>query len=409
MPMPATTFSSQLRTLFAEYDYLPQDVLHHVQDKTLGANYGSAEEALSHVRRLLTSAASMYEKTNKVLAQFKASATSRVQTSSVADPQAGDSEDIAEEEVEAILKDLEDFEPKSAPTTTTVTGSDKNPLSAETHPVEAKKTSTRCEPKAHTEYRTLQEEFLLSDSYEDNQRKLNAVVREFQTHREYDAIRSRYLQLSIELNLRNLLAPSARPNPAIGSGKKYDDAFHLETQVDQVIIDLHWLHATKQEIAVCPGYERFEVLFNQEDDFSFELAHEFAQTEMSNEFRAAGALVLTDFQQYQLIRLKSKEAQAKVASLNKRRTTADNKRYPALIHVLEKDLLKWSQTDPRMKSGLKCYKALWTSWALLGASYKTSQLAKLTAFLSGEPERSSSLISEKLRKLKKHTAASLWD
>lgn len=408
--MTTTQLSIQLRGMFAEYAHLPQAVIRQIQDTTLAANYRSDEEELSHVRRLLTNAAAMHEKTSRILQQWHDTAASRAcASSSTADTPRIETDTDASDDIEDFLKELEDSEDKAPQTTTPITGKKENPPSSVATPNKEKGKVTRCEPTAHAEYITARQEFVLSDSFEDNQRKLSAVVREFQTHRNYETIRGRYLQLSIELNLRGLLAPSARPNPATGSGKKYDDAFHMETQVDQVIIDLHWLHATKQEVTVCPGYERFEVLFNQEEDFSFELAHEFAQTEMTNDFRVAGALVLTDFQQYQLIRLQSKEVKAKVASLNKRRTTADNKRHPALVHVLEKDLLKWSDTDPRMKSGLKCYKALWTSWALLGASYKTSQLAKLTAYLSGEPERSSSLTSEKLRKLKKHTAASLWD
>jgi len=386
----------KLKTIYSHYSHLPMGAIRHVHEQTLSATYQSEQECLDHTQRLLSKA----DQLNQKILALKAGRPNTTREAV-----------LAAATVPTLESSTEAVTSKSVANTSDDKKTCSEKVQAQSPTSASKKESastTRSKPEACDEYFTATNDFLLSASHEDALAKLKSLVCEFQESRVYAAIRSRYLQLSIELNLYKRLAPCARPNPAIASGEKFGSQFHMETQIDQLLIDTHWLHTTHADVEVCEGYERFAPLVNSQNDFPMELANEFARLNIGNDFRALGVFVITEFLQYQLIKMQTDSVKNKIASFSKRRSTADNRRLAAMTKILEQELKQWKLEDPRVSDQLPCYSALWKAHAMLGAGCSTKLLAQLTALLSGEAQRSNKTISEKLKKLQARTDPSLW-
>lgn len=228
---------------------------------------------------------------------------------------------------------------------------------------------------------------------------LTALMATLRKSGDYQSIRDEYCRLSIEINSFCLLAPAGRP--PVNTGKKWGNNVFKEIHRDQLVIDCHWLHATKQRVNINAKDIEFAALFDHSADFPFELAWEFATKEWKATHRVVTMLRLTPFQQYQLLKLHDANVRSVIDFLEKPRRESSGAK-PAPIDCFEQQLNAWCERDPRVAPYRAGYLAVWKSRQFLGSAASVSQIGKLAAYMLGESPKDDKTIRSREEKIGRH-------
>ena len=227
---------------------------------------------------------------------------------------------------------------------------------------------------------------------------MTALCRELLIHKDYPRIRNEYCRLSIRLNLVGKLAPAFRP--VLKSGAKWGDmTIHHQIHRDQVVIDLHWCHATKMGLS--PTEPNHQALYADPLVFPFNNAYALAGKRMKSVYRASEALCLTTMQQCQLLKLRGPDVLARQDALeNGWRVSAGKK--VSKIAAAKKLIGEWVERDKRIASRRVHYEQLWLARELLEPGAKAAQIGALLALMVREVELDRRTIFGQLKQLDNH-------
>lgn len=238
--------------------------------------------------------------------------------------------------------------------------------------------------------------------FDDPQRAMDDLCRRILSHHDYLRERDAYCHLSIRLNLIGLLAPAYRPELTV-KAPKGSEVFH-QVNRDQVVIDLHWCHATKMPLM--PKDASHAALLREDVDFSFDGAWAIVLKKWKNGYRAAEALCLTTFQQCQMLKLRSPELVARFKSLDSGWRDSAGKSAGKLAEATRL-ISQWAERDKRIGLVRHEYLKLWLARELLGRDASKTQIAGLLALMMGGKVKDRASIRDMCNKLDKHVPVSL--
>ena len=215
----------------------------------------------------------------------------------------------------------------------------------------------------------------------DLRQQFAEVVDGFKKDGDYERVRDKLLDLSIQLNEAGAWAPAFRPYPKIPKVRAKHETWHSTLQRDLQVIDCHWLHSRR--FPVFPRDPEFLELFDCEKPFDMDLAETFAAKVWKTQHRVDEALGLTTFQQAQLCALRG-------TGIIQRRQDMFNGSGSGASRVqptqgrFRRAMGVWCEKNPRMRSQQAAYQALWEARELLGVGASMSQISQLAAWKLGD-------------------------
>lgn len=236
--------------------------------------------------------------------------------------------------------------------------------------------------------------------YEEVLDEYEGLCMDIESTGDYPSSREQYRQLSFELNVLGRLAPAFRRE--LRTGKKRNHPIFFEIHRDQIVIDCHWLYCTRSAVHVNTADHKFAKLFDRSIPFDFDLADHFAAMKWKTENRVLEIMRLTDFQQIQLLTLRSDAMKANVENLDALRKDG-NKRLPSIRSVFERQLYSWGTKVIRAQQHYPTYRVLWQLHMLLGAGVNGRMLSELLSFAQGTPPKDPKTVKDQLNTLLKRT------
>lgn len=233
--------------------------------------------------------------------------------------------------------------------------------------------------------------------FDDLLRAMTELCRQFSKHNDYQRVRDDYCHLSISLNLIGKLAPGWRPKLKGRAG--WGNDIHNVIHRDQVVIDLHWCHATK--VPLMPQDADHAALFSDNENFHFDLAWMLARKKWLDIYRATEALCLTTFQQCQMLTLRGSDVAARLKGVAAGWRESGGKLSSKIARV-KCLILQWAERDKRIQSRRDDYEMLWLARELLGRGTKNQPIAELHALMVGGATQDRTTIRDMLRSLDKH-------
>ncbi|WP_079418336.1 hypothetical protein [Thiomonas intermedia] len=237
----------------------------------------------------------------------------------------------------------------------------------------------------------------------DAREKLVALLKELSKHGDYQRVRERLLDLSMQLNMAGAWAPAFRSYPPIPKLTSDHKPWHTEFQRDLQVIDCHWLHSRRTPVS--PRDAEFVDLFNPDEPFDMDLAETFAAKVWKTQHRVEEALGLTVYQQAQLATLRGPMI------LNRRQlmhygSGSGASRVPATQGRFRRTMAAWCEKDPRMVLQQAAYEALWEARELLGEGASMAQISQLAAWKTGDGTTplADKTVRDKLARLDKRLA-----
>lgn len=233
----------------------------------------------------------------------------------------------------------------------------------------------------------------------DSLERLTALMEQLACHGDYNRIRVEYCQLSISLNLDGRLAPAYRPE--LNTGRKWGDKVFQAINRDRIVIDCHWLQAQKGFVKVRAKDVEFQPMFSPKRAFPFELAWSFANKVWKANHRVVDMLRLTEFQQCQLMALRSDKIKTRIEriSVGERK---DGIFIPSPLSIFEQGLNAWCERDRRMVKHRDGYVATWTARSYLGDQASVRQVGELAAFMLGQAPSDDKSIRTKEKNILRH-------
>lgn len=229
--------------------------------------------------------------------------------------------------------------------------------------------------------------------FDDPLRAMNDLCRELLVHQDYGRVRTQYCHLAIRLNLIGKLAPRYRPHLRAGA---WGNVIHKVVHRDQLMIDLHWCHATKMPLMpIDPGHA---ALFGDNADFHFDLAWMLAGKKWKSGYRAVEVLCLTTPQQCQMQTLHGPEFAERLKSLTVGWWASKGKSV-SKIAMVKLAFSQWSERDKRVLPQRDSYEKLWLARELLGPGATHQQIAELHALMMGSEVKDRTTIRGKLKSL----------
>jgi hypothetical protein len=226
--------------------------------------------------------------------------------------------------------------------------------------------------------------------------RLDILIEELCTHRDYHRIRDEYCQMSILINLEGVIAPAFRPQPKVSATK--GNPIYFEIHRDQLVIDCHWLHCKGERITVRDTELRH--LFDRAHEFPFGQAWAFAKQKWKSQHRVDEVLHLTIRQQCQLVTLHSKQVADRLERATKS-TKPHGVRLPPKLAAVRQQLNEWGERSPRVVMHLKDYEHLWMASELLGVGAPPKHVAELFALAIGK-SLDEKTVRDKLKNLNGH-------
>lgn len=226
--------------------------------------------------------------------------------------------------------------------------------------------------------------------------RMSALVASYKAHGDYTQIRDEYCGLAIALNREKLHAPAFRPAPKVPFRNDLRSPAHLTLHRDLLVIDCHWLRCREED--VWPRDEEYRALFDTGLPFSFVLASSFASRNWEKLHRADEALILTTWQQCQLMAMKG-------AVVRDRLTAAENgtgrgvERVPPRITVVKRTMREWCHKDRRITPYRQTYEELWLARELLDKGGSMKDIAVLGGLIAGVSPSSEKTARNKLKRL----------
>lgn len=229
--------------------------------------------------------------------------------------------------------------------------------------------------------------------------RLEALMKDLLDHGDYNRIRDEYCRLSIALNLERSLAPAYRPE--LKTGRKWGDKVFQVINRDRIVIECHWLHATKAFVKVRAKDVEFQPIFSHSKAFPFDLAWDFAKKVWTANHRVVDMLRLTPMQQCQLLALRSDELKQRIEEIEQG-TRKNDVFIPSPLSVFEQRLNAWCERDRRIYKHREGYVAVWKARSFLGAAATVRQIGELTAMMLGEPPKDDKTIRSREVNIHRH-------
>lgn len=234
----------------------------------------------------------------------------------------------------------------------------------------------------------------------DPLRDLTDLCQRILEHKQYDLVRKRYCELSIQLNIQGKLAPAFRP--VLKAGVPHNDPVYQLIHRDQQVIDLHWCHATKMN--VLPDEPEHAAVFADPERFNFAGAWALSGKKWKQGYRAEQAMCLTTLQQCQLLTIRSSEIRDRQKKLDDGWRESGGKAAGMKARV-KRAIGEWCERDKRILPHRRSYECLWQARELLGHGATNDQIAKLHALMTGENELDRTTVRDKLKKLDRKIAS----
>lgn len=221
----------------------------------------------------------------------------------------------------------------------------------------------------------------------DQAKTLRAVIG---TTLPYHQVREDYCAISLAMNARGEVPPKfrfMRPLPRRSSTATPDDTLMMR---DRQVIDMHWLHCMGKRDAL-PD-KNFANLFAS-DGFDFDLAAVLAAKPWTAEAKAEKVLNLIPHEQLQLAGLRTK-------------AVADAWRYAenSVATTIDRRLREQAISTPSLRPHIEDFKQLWLA-DKMKRDDGLAAIAEMYAWISGKPRLATSTLSEKLRRMRRRTAA----
>lgn len=229
--------------------------------------------------------------------------------------------------------------------------------------------------------------------------RMSVLAEDLAKHGDYAEVRAEYCRLSLLMNLEGVLAPAFRP--ALFTGKKKGDDVFNKIHRDQIVIDCHWLHSTKQSIVLRPKDIEYKPLFCHDRAFPIALAWDFAKEKWKSDHRVVDMLRLTRLQQIQLLALRESKLKCQVESIEKG-SRKDGHFRPAPLSLFIQGLNAWCERDRRIYAHRRGYEAVWRAAVYLGASASMRQIGELASLMQGLPQLDDKTIRCKLKNIQRH-------
>jgi hypothetical protein len=233
--------------------------------------------------------------------------------------------------------------------------------------------------------------------FEDHLKAMTDLCQQQLTHKNYLRVRDDYCRHSIALNLIGKLAPGWRPK--LKAGAAFGKTIHNVIHRDQVVIDLHWCHATNMPLMAQDADH--VALFSDSEGFDFELAWELAGKKWKGTYRAAEALCLTTLQQCQTLTLVGPELKARLDDIDSGWRKSEG-RTASKMATIKRQISQWAERDKRISPRHADYEKLWLARELLGRDTSKQLIAELHALMVGAPVKDRTTIRDMLKSLNKH-------
>lgn len=229
---------------------------------------------------------------------------------------------------------------------------------------------------------------------------LTKITEKYRKDKDYYEIRSKFIAISMALNEKGLIAPAFRKNqPRIPFLKTARGEAHKQLLVDQIVIDCHWLHCRKEYVK--PNWETLIDLFNPESEFNAEMISICLGARIwKRDFRANEILLLSDFQQNQLLMLCNEAIRENRQAIFDGLPPKDGKdRAPATHPPIQRSIRAWAERVHQIRGQQDMYEALWAARELHVEKVTQAQLAKLAGYIIGLPPLDRTTISSKYKSL----------
>lgn len=236
--------------------------------------------------------------------------------------------------------------------------------------------------------------------------RMARLVAEWKKHGDYMRIRVEYCGLAIALNHEGLLAPAFRSMPTIPYLKARRTPSNMTMHRDFIVIDCHWLYCRGKIVDAHDAAKDYLDMFDSAEEFSFDLANDFACKNWANRYRSEEVLVLTPVQRCQLKTMKGKIVGDRYMLAKKGLGKGESRIKPKIIAVKEA-LAAWCHKDKRIIRERQCYENLWLAQELLGKDASIRDIAELGGLMSGQKPLAEKTVREKLQKFAKRLPTDL--
>lgn len=216
----------------------------------------------------------------------------------------------------------------------------------------------------------------------------------------YQRHRMSFCTLSLAMNILGLKAPAFRPQPTIPKLASDQTPEHLLIQRDRIVIDCHWLYATKSKVYATEGTWRG--MMNPKLALQMSRIEQFAATKLRNDSRADEILELNSFQQIQMAAMRGSKVQQAFQALREGKVDSTGHRTPARFRRITAKLQDWTDSQARFEKLYPKYRAYAMALELLEAP-TTEQVAQMAGLILGEPPLSYTTAAQTLAKLKELT------
>lgn len=220
--------------------------------------------------------------------------------------------------------------------------------------------------------------------------RLNALKVLLSTAGAYHQIRDEYCALSLAMNECGEVPPKfrlMRPLPRRTAKATPDDTLMMR---DRQVIDMHWLHCRGKRDAA-PD-KNFANLFTS-DDFDFDLAAVLAAQPWRAEVKAEKVLNLIPHEQLQLAILRTKAV-----------ADAWQNAESSVATTIDRRLREQAISTPSLRPHIEDFKQLWLA-DKIKQNDGLAAIAEMYAWISGKPRLATSTLCEKLRRMRRRTAA----
>lgn len=225
------------------------------------------------------------------------------------------------------------------------------------------------------------------------------LASEFRDFRDYNAIRDEFIETSLALNHFKLLAPVFRDQPRMPF-KKSEWGRYTLLLIDQIVIDLHWLHTRGEQVK--PRRAELKALLSPSNTFDCAaVAIQLAAQNWSSDFRVQELIFVNDRQQRQLMQLRSKKLKEdfRVLLEGRGRQCRASGRVAATVAAVRMAIVNWADRTHQIKGHEEMYESLWVARELLGATASNDDIGELAALRCGTLPLDRKTVAGKLKRL----------
>lgn len=227
----------------------------------------------------------------------------------------------------------------------------------------------------------------------DLAKQLNSLVgtsSRFKPLMPYHFIREQYCAICMVMNERGLQPPRFRPHRALPHLLQKATSDETLMMRDRQVIDMHWLHCGGKRDTLSD--KTFADLF-VDDELDFDLAAYLAEKSWKVEVKTSKVLNLIGHEELQMAYLRTKAiADAWRNAENTMKNTVDRRLREQLV------------STPSLKPHIEDFKQLWLADKIVG-EMGLAAIAQMHGWLSGKSPLATTTLSEKLRRMRRRTAA----